>query len=231
MKCLLCQRDYQPALSLTSLLSFQPLFKETICPNCYLQFESISDVKTAHCQTCLKKLTSHELDVCGECQQWAEKYPNITYQHHALFYYNQIAKEWLHRYKFLRDYRFRTTFSKMLHAFYTKHSDYIFVPIPVSTKRLEERGFNQVTAMLESALIPYHVALTKSQDTLRQSQRKRTERIEMVQPFQLNKEVCIKTNKLMIVDDIYTTGSTMYHALDVFSQVGITKLEGFTIFR
>lgn len=73
MKCLLCQREYQPALSLVELLSFRPLFKETICPHCLLQFESISDVKTAHCQRCLKKLTQNTTNMCEDCQQWAEK--------------------------------------------------------------------------------------------------------------------------------------------------------------
>jgi len=231
MYCVLCQRRYEPTIDLIKIVSFSPVFKEIICPECRGKFEKISHSREKKCERCLKKMPNSNSLICEECLYWMNKYPNISYQHHALFFYNDIAKEWLHQYKFLRDYRLRTSFASEIYEFYLKHAAYLFIPIPISEKRMIERGFNQVEAFLKSALVKYDSYLSKENTDLRQSHRKRLERLKMVQPFKLREKTSFKVDKIIIVDDIYTTGRTIYHALDVFSQVGITKLEGFTLFR
>ena len=52
-----------------------------------------------------------------------------------------------------------------------KYKGYTIVPIPLSDARKKKRGFNQVTAILESAGIPYQ-DLLKKKDTKAQITKK-----------------------------------------------------------
>ncbi|MGD1370531.1 ComF family protein, partial [Enterococcus faecium] len=89
----------------------------------------------------------------------------------------------------------------------------IYCPIPLSEKRWLERGFNQVSEMLKAAKIPFQMLLKREQHLLAQAKNTRKERLEMPQPFELAVPLSkIQHKKIMIIDDVYTTGQTLFHA-------------------
>lgn len=59
---------------------------------------------------------------------------------------------------------------------------YTVVPVPLSLKRHEERGFNQVSAMLDAAGIPYQDFLSKK-EIEKQSVKGRQDRLSTENPF------------------------------------------------
>ncbi|GHP15172.1 hypothetical protein YK48G_25970 [Lentilactobacillus fungorum] len=109
----------------------------------------------------------------------------------------------------------------------------LVVPIPVTEATMAIRGFNQVVGLIDNcrfvnALTP--VAATKESN---QSAKSRADRLLLDQPFKLvsGMEATVKDAKIVIVDDVYTTGTTIRHAARLLYQAGATSVTGITLAR
>ena len=220
--CLLCDQELSKQESLRDLILMK---KEnlTMCDNCKNKFEPVSE---ASCKTCCKKSSETS---CEDCQEWERKGKSVN--HKALYYYNEEMKEYFQKYKFQGDQLLASLFAEEVKATLKKYKGYTIVPIPLSDKRNEKRGFNQVTAILESAGIPYQDLLIKK-DTKAQSQRNKKERLKAEQAFE-RKELKNKSwpEKIMIMDDIYTTGATIERAKEMLHVNGVKEIRSFSLAR
>lgn len=212
--CLICQAALTTALHFSDIfLSRKP--RKQACPDCLAQFAVIPD---RHCQLCCKP----EIDgLCPDCQQVSDPIP-----HQAIFHYNDFAKAYFQAYKFQGDFRLRSVFDSFLNVA-LKHQT--LVPIPVAPDRLQDRGFNQVTGFLSSAHLPYLDLLVKK-ETSHQSHKNRIERLTSNNPFSLNPDIKVP-KQLIIVDDIYTTGTTLHHAANLLKKAGCPHVTTFSLFR
>lgn len=138
-------------------------------------------------------------------------------------------KEYFSRYKFMGDYCLRKIFQQEIKAnlkpFLKK--GYILVPVPLSEERLEDRGFNQVKGLLEG--IPYKNIFEK-RDIEKQSSRTREERLSQDNPFSLKKGIELPS-KIIIIDDIYTTGSTLYQMVKLLDDLDVKEVLTFSLAR
>ena len=220
--CLLCDQELSKQESLRDLILMK---KEnlTMCDNCKNKFEPVSE---ASCKTCCKKSSETS---CEDCQEWERKGKSVN--HKALYYYNEEMKEYFQKYKFQGDQLLASLFAEEVKATLKKYKGYTIVPIPLSDKRNEKRGFNQVTAILEAAGIPYQDLLIKK-DTKAQSQRNKKERLKSEQAFE-RKELKNKSwsEKIMIMDDIYTTGATIERAKEMLHVNGVKEIRSFSLAR
>ena len=220
MKCLLCAKSLQTEISFTNLLCFKKE-EELVCESCISSFESIGG---NHCPSCFKKGMSI---ICQDCQFWCKK--GVKVDHVALYSYNQAMKEYFSRYKFMGDYCLRKIFQQEIKAnlksFLKK--GYILVPVPLSEERLEERGFNQVKGLLEG--IPYKNIFEK-REIEKQSSRTREERLSQDNSFSLKKGIELPS-KIIIIDDIYTTGSTLYQMVKLLDGLDVKEILTFSLAR
>ena len=217
MNCLLCQREISCQLQFHELfLLRQPL--QNLCQRCLADFQFISD---KHCPRCYQ---STDGSICADCERW-ENEENFIVQHEAIFCYNTAMQDFFSNYKFRGDYRLRTAFA----PYFKKINNFTLVPIPVSADRFQERGFNQVTAFLDAAKIPYQDILEKS-DTVKQSSLTRAERLQTKNAFSIKKDAVLP-RKICLVDDIYTTGATLHHAAMLLSAAGATEIKSFSLCR
>nr|WP_312028287.1 phosphoribosyltransferase family protein [Bacillus sp. HMF5848] len=162
-------------------------------------------------------------------------------------------KEAMALFKFRGDYAVIYAFQEKLQQFYKQHynkQDLLIVPIPLSNERLHERGFNQAEAiasllpklnLLESIAQllplkhfffqqPFRIEniLTRTHHE-KQSKKSRTDRIHAKNVFSTNTQ---KINKpILLIDDIYTTGSTLRHAAKVLKEAGATSVSALTLIR
>jgi len=107
----------------------------------------------------------------------------------------------------------------------------LLVPIPLSDERLYERGFNQAESLaLEAGAEP--INLLKRVHSEKQSKKSRNERIRLPQVFQLSETAPPFQNKqILLIDDVYTTGSTLRQAAIILRQAGAKSVQSLTLAR
>ena len=93
----------------------------------------------------------------------------------------------------------------------------LIVPIPLNAKKARLRGFDQVEIMAKSlaelANINFSRALIRTRDTAPQSNLNKSERLTNVaNAFELARPEVIKDKDVILIDDVYTTGSTAFEA-------------------
>ncbi len=107
------------------------------------------------------------------------------------------------------------------------------VPVPLHPKRQKWRGFNQ-SALLGQILakrlgLPYHQALIRTRYTTPQVTFKSQERRQNLKDaFQLQGEV---PQKAIVVDDVWTTGSTLQECCRTLKKEGCKVVWGLTLAR
>lgn len=136
------------------------------------------------------------------------------------------------RYKFSGDYRLRQVFSERIHEQLRKQSA-IIVPVPVGADTMATRGFNQVTGLLESDRYLELLNVRLDKKTIRQSEKNRQDRLMLGQPFEMMapEKNQIKNQAVLLVDDVYTTGTTIRHAAALLLQAGAASVRGLTLAR
>ena len=89
------------------------------------------------------------------------------------------------------------------------------VPIPISKKKQRQRGFNQAMIICEGILqvlpaLKILPALIKQKSSRSQTHKDRIQRgDQMAQLFELDKSFNLGSAKLLLVDDVITTGATL----------------------
>ncbi|MEK4079031.1 ComF family protein [Solibacillus sp. FSL K6-1126] len=168
--------------------------------------------------------------ICSRCEQ---RFQRIEQQQEegivSLFRYNKAMKEYLHRYKFLHDILLAKVFNKILHE-QLKNETRLIIPIPMHPKNLRLRTFAHIDELLKAANIPFAHHLIKL-STEQQSLKTREERLQTPQLFEVINPAAIKDKSLLIVDDIYTTGTTLNHAKKALLEAGAKTVDGFTLIR
>lgn len=212
MRCSWCQKTVTRNLSIKEIL-WPTIIMNQYCKSCH---NRLTQIPKDSCPTCRK---SGVMEKCEECMQWQRRFPTYDFMHHAFFVYDSAFQEWLFQYKFLGDYRLRSTFTTELKSYFKQERHSLICPVPLSQDRFLERGFNQTQALLDAAGIPTVQLLEKAIHTAPQAQKNRIERLAVPQPFvPTNRVHLIKGKKIILFDDVYTTGRTLFHAADVLRQ-------------
>lgn len=220
MNCLLCNRRLNWRPSFADLLLPGALHPPVLCPTCQASF---APWPGSHCPGCGR--TSHEGRLCAECRDWQDRlgwYVPVT----SCYQYNQAMKDFMHRYKFLGDYRLRATFQRELTEKARALGD-CFVAVPVSAETMATRGFNQVAGMVDLPLTPALVVAGKGKT--RQSEKGRAARMATPQPFALTNPALVAGKRVVLIDDVMTTGRTFYHAATLLRAAGAAQLRGLVL--
>jgi len=108
----------------------------------------------------------------------------------------------------------------------------ILIPIPISRKRRKERGYNQTELIvdeimkldMENRFIKNYKILSREKDLSRQTLKNRKERLEAKDIFKAKDNNFLENNlqnkKIIIIDDVTTTGNTAREARDTMLKVG-----------
>ena len=220
MTCLLCGQQLKSSLTFSNLLLLKK--EETsVCLACSLSFEMIGE---EHCPNCHKKGLSTS---CKDCQLWCQE--GIDVNHQAIFVYNQAMKDFFSRYKFDGDYILRKVFAAVLRDFLIKYKDYHFLLIPLSPERYAKRGFNQVEGLIKATGLSYENLLEKREEKA-SSSKTRSERLATEVPFFIKDGVTVP-EKILLIDDIYTTGVTVNRVKRMLEKAGAGEVRTFSLVR
>lgn len=226
MNCSYCKQPIIRNLTLAELLGLTPIPKFGLCSVCSNLFQRI-DAFTS-CTGCGRP--NHK-GLCQDCSFWQSAYPEYKFKNHALYEYDTNFKEWISSYKFSGDYQLRYTFAHTLKKALKPFKRFVICPLPLSFVRIEKRGFNQVEGILEAAEIT-SIQLLKRIELAPQSDKNRKARLLMPQPYTLAIEKKQITNRsILLVDDVYTTGRTLFHAAEILLSASPKRLETLTLAR
>lgn len=220
MKCLLCGQTMKTILTFSSLLLIKN-DDSCLCSDCDSTFERIGE---EHCPNCMKIGLSTN---CQDCQFWCKE--GIEVSHRAIFTYNQAMKDFFSWYKFDGDFLLRKVFASVLSAELRKYKEYQFVVIPLSPERLLDRGFNQVEGLVEAAGFKYLDLLEKREERA-SSSKSRSERLTTELPFFIKSGASIP-KKILLIDDIYTTGTTINRVKKLLEEAGAEDVKTFSLVR
>ena len=117
-------------------------------------------------------------------------------------------------------------------------SEFILSYIPLDRASLRHRGFNQSKLLAQelgkSLNLPVYELLEKIKKTKPQKNLNKEERKENIQnAFCVSKDAkeFVQNKKIIVVDDVYTTGATLNEAARVLKQAGAKKIWGMTVAR
>ena len=223
MSCHLCQNNSHNKLSLLETFNVIKKAKKKLCLTCELAFS----VSIVGCLGCGRQQTNTQ--VCQDCYLWQQKGKKLL-NHTALYQYNDAMRQFMKQYKFDGDYDLRVIFNRVFSQKINILNADIVVPIPVSEHTMLTRGFNQTTGLIEG--IQYEQLLkVAAKEKSHQSQFNRQIRMTRKQPFTMIEQVSLKGKEVLLVDDVYTTGNTLYHAADLLYECGAKNVKSISFSR
>ncbi len=113
----------------------------------------------------------------------------------------------------------------------------LILPVPLHPARLRRRGFNQALLIargcfpsLRSRIVPdllVRVRNTRSQTGLSGAERRRN----LDGAFAVKTPGIVESRRILLIDDVFTTGSTVNSCGAVLRQAGAARIEVFTLAR
>lgn len=232
--CLYCDDLIQPSLGWQELL-FGP--KEVLlCQKCEGKLEKIQERACNLCGRSSKGQDSQYFkdNLCYDCIRWesSKKWKGVLVKNISLYEYNGFLAELIAQFKYRGDYVLAKIFAADIKNELSNLEYDVLVPIPLSEERQYERGFNQIEALVKEARIEVQHVLSRKH-TEKQSKKSREERIHLPQVFEVlpGKNEIIKGKRILLIDDIYTTGSTLRHAALTLLQEGARMVQSLALAR
>ena len=198
------------------------------CPVCLKTLELVPE---PYCPTCGKPYstagpTPH---LCGDCLGGVHLFDRAR----ATGFYRGLLREVIHRFKYGGQTFLARPLAKILAASGKElaklHKIDLIVPVPLHSKRLRQRGFNQASLLarhLGSALkisVDY-ASLRRSRWTEPQTGLTRRQRaINVKGAFDLARPERIEAKSILLVDDVFTTGETVNQCVRALKKDGGAK--------
>ena len=152
-----------------------------------------------------------------------------------------VVREFIHRFKYDRERYLRQPLAAWLaEALQDERlSDRPFdllVPVPLHSTRQRERGFNQAaelaTLLSRRCGVPAESVLKRIRYTTTQTRLDREQRMENLRgAFRLRDKASVQGRHLLLIDDVFTTGSTVDECARVLRQAGAASVRVATVAR
>lgn len=199
---------------------------EVICGGCRKRLQPILE---PCCKKCGKPVEREEQEYCYDCAKWKHCFE----EGRALYVYDKVMKKSIAYFKFQNRREYAKAYAeeicRCLGEKILQWGADCFVPVPIYRKKRIERGFNQAEVLAEEVSKRVGIPVDKEilvriRRTLPQKELNEEERRKnLINAFQIGKKG-VKYKKIILVDDIYTTGSTIDACTKVLKASGVQKV-------
>ena len=223
-----------------------PLIKISRFPVCEDCLSAMRPIAGGVCSTCGERLISPyafsaegDEPRCGLCRRLAPPFTKAV----AYGSYDGGLRELIHLLKYEQVRPAAAVLGRMLHEAIASldqlPTDLVVVPVPLHKRKLRQRGFNQVELIARAALKlgPERATLcpnaierqreTKSQIGLTSHQRRENIR----GAFVVARPEEISGHEVLLLDDVYTTGTTVSECARILCCAGASKVWVATVAR
>ncbi len=223
---------------------FKDLFKNYFCPDCIrLKYEPFAP---PFCGICGERFEHDSLHsrLCHGCMDAS----GIISKVRAGAFYSGIIKESIHALKYQKKTALAKPLGEILFKGFNRYFDPfdidVIMPVPLHISKLKQRGFNQaflvakdINRILKNRGISLEIgfdlySLKRVKKTAPQIDFSRDQRKENVKDaFKVMKPERIKNKKILLVDDVYTTGATSREAAKELFKAGALQVDVLVVAR
>ena len=186
---------------------------------------------TKYCKICFKRMEIYDMcrlfdaDVCV-CQQCQDelnpKFKSFRvdgYKALAIYEYTPFIKKLIYQYKGCFDYELNETFLNLyIKEIKLRFHGYKIIPIPSYIEDDKKRGFNHVVEAFKKLDLEVLPIITKTAHQ-KQADKSAKKRKEINKYLAFNEKIDLKNTKVLLVDDIYTTGNTMKAVINMVEKL------------
>lgn len=225
--CGVCQHPLEP-----SNITF-------VCIDCWSKIKWLKD---PYCSKCSRPLPptfkSIPTFLCPECRR-----QNVYFKRAFIpTLYEGVMKKVIHLLKYNKKTGIMRTLKKIIKSYFDHlNSSFpcldLVVPIPLHRKKLRERGFNQAELIAKVVARHLQVRLTKgnlkrTKATITQTSLDRKERRRNLrEAFAVKNRDEFQAKNVLLVDDVYTTGTTIKEAAKVLKEARVKDVYVFALAR
>jgi ComF family protein len=226
--------------------------RRPVCPFC-----GAASPQGTPCALCRATIESYQYErPCTRCGRLAEKGAQLLYHGAGHLCYDCRKRDWpfalvraggpyegilreaIHRFKYAGHRNLATHLAALMLAACRPERRYqeagLIVPAPLSRERLRKRGFNQAELLaleVGRALgVPVNgKCLVKNFDTPPQTGLSRVAReANLKGAFSVKNPDLVRDRVVLVIDDVFTTGSTISEAATALRQAGARQVLGLT---
>ena len=225
-------------------------FQQSRCFLCMEPFSPLAGIQKAVCIPCSKLLIHQKTGFCPFCGD-ALLNENDTYHcsacavnpppwHNFRFYafFDDEVRTIIHDAKYSENSCAWNIAGEMLkEACHDLNKPNYLIPLPLHTKRLRQRGFNQSLEIAKPLaqswnMLPNNNILFKVRETTPQIELNESKREKNIKnAFAINTNVDISGAHILLIDDVATTTSTLREAAKVLLKAGVARLDVAVIAR
>lgn len=188
------------------------------------------------CEECKEKLKKYCINEIEDCKENKRVYYDYKIK---ILRYENIVREKIIEYKFNEKTYLYNTMEKIILndekicSFLKKYD--IIIPVPMYKKRKQSRGYNQTELISKKLAKDLKIessnkVLRKVIDTKKQSTLTKKERIKNVEnAFNVVNSESIENKNVILLDDIFTTGSTLNECSRMLKLAGTKEIAILTI--
>lgn len=199
----------------------------TFCVDCWSELEWLGN---SGCQHCGLPLSGTEIETCGRCLANPPRIDRIR----SAVAYDDISRSIALQLKYGRKVGLAKTMARYM-ALLSKVADNetIVVPVPLHRWRLWSRGFNQsvliAREMAKAWRLPLELdAIRRTKATRPLKGLSQTQRRQMVSgAFRVSDPDLVRGRSIILVDDVFTTGSTAEACALALRNAGARRVELF----
>lgn len=206
-----------------------------VCCGCQ---EAFVKVKEPRCKKCSKPIQEEEIEYCYDCSKKEFHY----IQGGALWIYDHKLRNSIAAFKYggRREYGayYTQELIRNFGGWLLKIQPDALIPVPLHKVRQRQRGFNQAAVLAlnigrELAIPVLEGILIRGRNTLPQKELNDRERLaNLIKAFQISdgkKTMLESVKKAVLIDDIYTTGSTIEACAMALQKAGVQKIYFLTL--
>ncbi len=202
-----------------------------ICGECEKKLFPVSGPR---CMKCGRMLNSDREEYCSDCREVIHFYDRAF----SVFVYNDVMQQSIFRFKYRGKQEYADFYAESIYRFLWREIGSFgadaLIPVPLHKDRQIKRGYNQASLIakklskftgirVEDDLVQ-RVAATRPQKNLNREERRKN----LKRAFLLSQNI-VKLTRVIIVDDIYTTGSTVDEMSLLLKEAGVREIYVVTV--
>ena len=221
--------------------AFCSLFFPDECPLCGHGIPADGSPDSLFCKECLDSMQfisgqpcpvcggdiNGIFDICPDCLAEPERKWEKGY---AVFRYSGKTAEAIRKYKYGKQIALAKPFGKLLAGTISNPEQYAeLIPIPLHWIRFLQRGYNQSMLLAEEVSrwtgIPAVQRLKRVRNTKHQAYLDKSDRMKNIRDaFTVRKPEEIRGKRVLLIDDVMTTGSTLSECACVLKDAGASRV-------